>query len=62
MLEYSVLYPVNTVSRQVLSLDGMWRFKIDWDSAMKRGRMFKEYEEKSCEDGHCRIGRTNTAD
>ncbi len=36
--------------------------KIDWDSAMKRGRMFKEYEEKSCEDGHCRIGRTNTAD
>ena len=33
MLEYSVLYPVNTVSRQVLSLDGMWRFKIDWDSA-----------------------------
>lgn len=36
--------------------------KIDWDSAMKRGRMFKEYEEKSCEEGHCRIGRTNTAD
>ena len=32
MLEYSVLYPVNTVSRQVLGLDGMWKFKIDWDS------------------------------
>ena len=31
---------------------------IDWDSALKRGRMFKEYEEKSCADGHCRIGRT----
>ena len=31
MLEYSVLYPVNTVSRQVLGLDGMWKFKIDWE-------------------------------
>ena len=36
--------------------------KIDWDSAMKRGAMFKEYEAKSCAEGHCRIGRTNTAD
>ena len=35
---------------------------IDWDSALKRGRMFKEYEEKSCADGHCRIGRTNHAE
>ena len=33
MLEYSVLYPVNTVSRQAVSLDGMWKFKIDWDGA-----------------------------
>lgn len=33
--------------------------KIDWDSAMKRGRMFKDYETRSCEEGHCRIGRTN---
>jgi ferredoxin--NADP+ reductase len=33
--------------------------KIDWDSAMKRGRMFKDYEARSCEDGHCRIGRTH---
>ncbi|MCD8390254.1 MAG: sulfide/dihydroorotate dehydrogenase-like FAD/NAD-binding protein [Firmicutes bacterium] len=32
---------------------------IDWDSAMKRGRMFKEYEQRSCDEGHCRIGRTN---
>ena len=31
--------------------------KVDWDSAMKRGRMFKEYEAKSCADGKCRIGR-----
>ena len=31
--------------------------KIDWDIAMKRGRMFKEYEAKSCSDGKCRIGR-----
>lgn len=34
--------------------------QIDWDGAMKRGRMFKEYELKSCDEGHCRIGRTNT--
>ncbi|MDO5396913.1 MAG: sulfide/dihydroorotate dehydrogenase-like FAD/NAD-binding protein [bacterium] len=36
--------------------------KVDWDSAMKRGRMFKDYEEKSCADGYCRIGRTNKKD
>lgn len=36
--------------------------QIDWDSAMKRSRMFKEYEQKSCEDGYCRIGRTNKAE
>ena len=24
--------------------------KIDWDTAMKRGRMFKDYEEKSCKE------------
>ena len=40
-------------------LDG---HKIDWDTAMKRGRMFKDYEEKSCKEGHCRIGRTNHQD
>ncbi len=33
--------------------------KVDWDSAMKRGRMFKDYEARSCEEGHCRIGRTH---
>lgn len=33
--------------------------QIDWDSAMKRSRMFKEYEHRSCDEGHCRIGRTN---
>lgn len=36
--------------------------KIDWDSAMKRSRMFKEYEQRSCEEGRCRIGRTNNAE
>lgn len=36
MLEYSVLYPVNTISRQAVSLDGMWKFKIDWDGAGRR--------------------------
>ena len=34
--------------------------KIDWDSAMKRSSMFKEYEKRSCDEGKCRIGRTNT--
>lgn len=33
--------------------------KVDWDSAMKRGRMFRDYEARACEEGHCRIGRTN---
>lgn len=33
--------------------------KIDWDAAMNRGKMFKEYEQRSCDEGHCRIGRTN---
>ena len=33
--------------------------QIDWDSALKRGRMFKEYEQRSCEEGKCRIGRSN---
>ena len=32
---------------------------IDWDSALKRGRMFKEYEQRSCVEGRCRIGRSN---
>lgn len=36
--------------------------KVDWDSAMKRGRMFSNYEKKSCDEGHCRIGRTNNAE
>ena len=31
--------------------------KVDWDIAMKRGRMFKEHEAKSCSYGECRIGR-----
>lgn len=31
--------------------------KIDWQSAMNRQRMFKSYEQRSCEEGHCRIGR-----
>lgn len=34
--------------------------QIDWDSAMKRSRMFRDYEQRSCEEGHCRIGRTNS--
>lgn len=33
--------------------------KVDWDSATKRGRMFKDYEERSMHEGPCRIGRTH---
>ncbi len=29
MLEYSMLYPRNTVSRRAVSLDGMWKFCLD---------------------------------
>lgn len=36
--------------------------KVDWDSATKRGRMFKSYEQRSCDEGHCRIGRTNKSE
>ncbi len=32
MLDYSVLYPVNTVSRTAVSLDGMWGFRFDPES------------------------------
>ena len=33
--------------------------KIDWDVAMKRGRMYADFEKRSCDEGHCRIGRTH---
>lgn len=29
--------------------------KIDWDGAIKRQQMFKEYEKRSCDEGKCRI-------
>ena len=32
--------------------------KIDWDAAIKRQQMFKTYEERSCAEGKCRIGRS----
>ena len=31
MLEYSMLYPENTETRTAVKLDGMWKFRIDWD-------------------------------
>jgi len=31
--------------------------KIDWQLALNRSQMFKEYEKSACEDGNCRIGR-----
>ncbi len=31
--------------------------QIDWDSAMNRQKMFKAHEKRSCDEGHCRIGR-----
>ncbi len=34
--------------------------KIDWDSALNRQQMFKEKENESCKNGHCRIGRSNS--
>ena len=32
MINYSMLYPRNTKTRRAVSLDGMWKFKFDWDS------------------------------
>lgn len=32
MLAYSMLYPVNNIARHAVSLDGMWGFRLDWDS------------------------------
>ncbi len=31
MLKYSLLYPLNTLTRTAMRLDGMWKFQIDWD-------------------------------
>lgn len=35
--------------------------KIDWNAALERSQMFKTYEKRACDDGKCRIGRTNNA-
>ena len=35
--------------------------KIDWELALSRQNMYKSQEKSACEDGHCRIGRTNNA-
>ncbi len=35
--------------------------KIDWDAALKRQQMFNPYEKRACDEGTCRIGRTNNA-
>lgn len=42
MLEYSMLYPKDTVSRRVVSLDGMWRFCMDPDGRGKREHWFEQ--------------------
>lgn len=34
---------------------------IDWQAALNRQNMFKEFEKSACEDGKCRIGRTHHA-
>ena len=33
--------------------------QIDWQAALNRQKMFKSQEARACEEGHCRIGRTN---
>lgn len=35
---------------------------IDWESALNRQKMFKSHEARSCEEGHCRIGRISKFD
>ena len=29
MLQYSMLYPRQSVSRRTVSMDGMWKFRLD---------------------------------
>ena len=29
MLDYSMLYPKNSVSRRMVSMDGLWKFRLD---------------------------------
>lgn len=33
--------------------------QIDWDAAIKRQQMFKSHEKRSCDEGKCRIGRSD---
>ena len=35
--------------------------KIDWQAALNRQNMFKTHEKTACEEGKCRIGRSNNA-
>ena len=35
--------------------------KIDWQAALNRQGMFKAHEKRACEEGICRIGRSNNA-
>lgn len=35
--------------------------KIDWHAALNRQGMFKAHEKRACEEGICRIGRSNNA-
>ena len=45
MLEYSMLYPENTETRTAIRLDGMWKFRIDWDgkgSSKDRKKGFRD--------------------
>lgn len=35
--------------------------KIDWQAALNRQNMFKTHEKTACEEGMCRIGRSNNA-
>ena len=37
MLDYSLLYPLNTTTRFSMKLDGMWKFAIDFDSVGMEG-------------------------
>ncbi|MDY6314577.1 MAG: sulfide/dihydroorotate dehydrogenase-like FAD/NAD-binding protein [Clostridia bacterium] len=35
--------------------------KIDWQAALNRQAMFRAHEKRTCEEGICRIGRSNNA-
>ena len=44
MLNYSLLYPINNEKRNSIRLDGMWRFKIDFEGGSDYSKGLCDYD------------------